>query len=57
MKDNVNLVWHGGDVSYADDSFLHAGCLFEFCYEKAFDNYMNAIEPWAATIPYMVAPG
>jgi hypothetical protein len=21
-KDEVKLIWHGGDISYADDSFL-----------------------------------
>jgi hypothetical protein len=57
MKDDVSLVWHGGDVSYADDSFLHPGCLFKFCYESSYNEYMNDIEGWASMIPYMVAPG
>lgn len=57
MKDEVDLVWHGGDAGYADDSFLHPGCLFKFCYEEAFNEYMNDIQPWASKVPYMVAPG
>lgn len=56
-KDSVSLVWHGGDVSYADDSFLHKGCVTEFCFEKTFDEYMDKAEPWASLLPYMVTPG
>lgn len=57
IMNDIDLVWHGGDVGYADDSFLHNGCYTQFCYEDAFDNYMNAIEPWASHLPYMVAVG
>ena len=57
IKDSVDLIWHGGDVGYADDSFLHKGCFFDFCYETAFDTYMNLVEPWASQVPYMVAVG
>lgn len=41
IKDANVLAWHGGDVGYADDSFLHAGCAVSFCYEKAYDQYMS----------------
>lgn len=57
IKSDVDLYWHGGDVSYADDSFLHKGCLFKFCYEETWDNFMNSIETFASNKPYMVAPG
>lgn len=53
----VDFVWHGGDISYADDSFLHPGCAVKFCYEQTWDTYMNNIEPWASRVPYMVAVG
>eukprot|EP01039_Chlorochromonas_danica_P007657 gene7657-8462_t len=56
-KDEVNLIWHAGDVSYADDSFLHAGCFTKFCYEDTFDSFMTKVEPWASQLPYMVTPG
>jgi acid phosphatase len=26
-KDELSFVWHGGDISYADDSFLHPVCI------------------------------
>lgn len=56
-KDSVDLIWHAGDVGYADDSFLHKGCMLEFCYEQAFDNYLNDAQEWASAKPYMVMPG
>ena len=56
-KESVDLIWHAGDVGYADDSFLHLGCMTEFCYEKAFDDYLNDAEEWASLRPYMVMPG
>jgi hypothetical protein len=57
VKEQVDLYWHGGDISYADDSFLHPGCAFKFCYEETWDKYMNLIQPFASYKPYMVAPG
>jgi hypothetical protein len=57
VDDGAKLVWHGGDISYADDAFLHKGCVSKFCYEEVWDNFMQSIEPWASTVPYMVTPG
>jgi hypothetical protein len=57
IKSQVDLYWHGGDISYADDSFLHPGCAFKFCYEETWDKYMGLIQPFASYKPYMVAPG
>jgi len=57
LSNEVDLIWHGGDVGYADDSFMHPGCLFKFCYETAFNEYMNDITTWSTRLPYMVAPG
>jgi hypothetical protein len=56
-KENVDLIWHAGDVSYADDSFLHPDCVFKFCYEETFDSYMELIKPWASKLPVMTTPG
>ncbi len=44
IKDSVQLILHGGDVGYADDSFLHMRCALKFCYEKAYNTYMNGWE-------------
>ena len=57
VKNTLDLVVHSGDVGYADDSFLHKGCVLSFCYEDAFDNYMNSVQDWASAVPYMVGPG
>jgi len=57
VKDKVELVWHAGDASYADDSFLHEGCVAKFCYEDTLDTYMKSVEPWTSKLPYMVTPG
>mmetsp|Transcript_11527 Transcript_11527/g.18813 ORF Transcript_11527/g.18813 Transcript_11527/m.18813 type:complete len:475 (+) Transcript_11527:44-1468(+) len=56
-KEAVELVWHGGDVSYADDAFTHKDCVMKFCYEDTYDAFMNAVEPVASAIPYMTVPG
>jgi hypothetical protein len=57
IKDDISLVWHGGDASYADDTFLHKGCALKFCYEDAQDTYLENTEVWASSIPYMLTPG
>ena len=36
-RGEIDLVWHGGDVGYADDSFVHKDCVFAFCYESVYD--------------------
>ena len=57
IKDEVSLYWQGGDVGYADDSFLHKGCYVTFCYEKKFDEYLNKIQSFTSKKPFMVAAG
>lgn len=53
----IDLVWHGGDIGYADDSFTHLKCVFKFCYEETYDSYMELTSKWASYMPYMVTPG
>ncbi len=53
----IDLILHSGDISYADDSFLHIGCRLKSCYESTWDIYMNLVEEWASKVPYMTAPG
>lgn len=57
IKDDISLVWHGGDASYADDSFLHKDCVLKFCYEDQQNEYLSRTEAWASSIPYMLTPG
>jgi hypothetical protein len=44
-----------GDVSYADDAFLHNP--LEFGYEKTFNQFMANISFASQIRPYMVLPG
>ena len=53
----LDLIIHSGDISYADDAFLHNGCRLKSCYESTWDNYMDIVEKWASKVPYMTAPG
>jgi hypothetical protein len=59
-KDNkeIDLVWHVGDVGYADDAVFHTvKTLVQFEYENAYNGYMNWIQNLTATMPYHVLPG
>ena len=56
-NERIDLILHSGDISYADDSFYHIGCIKNSCYESTYDSYMNTIEKWSSKIPYMTAPG
>eukprot|EP01060_Flectonema_neradi_P033330 TRINITY_DN5578_c0_g1_i1.p1 TRINITY_DN5578_c0_g1~~TRINITY_DN5578_c0_g1_i1.p1 ORF type:complete len:470 (+),score=101.07 TRINITY_DN5578_c0_g1_i1:66-1412(+) len=54
-NDEFDLVWHVGDIAYADDAFAHdvVGGLYEECY----NGYVNWMQNITSTIPYMVSPG
>jgi len=45
----------GGDISYADDYFLHDPT--GFGYESVYNSWMNWIQNMSSTKPYMVLPG
>ena len=53
----IDLIFHGGDVGYADDSFLHLGCIFRFCYEEKWNQFMDAMSSFTSRIPWMTTPG
>eukprot|EP01062_Namystynia_karyoxenos_P037883 TRINITY_DN27551_c0_g1_i2.p1 TRINITY_DN27551_c0_g1~~TRINITY_DN27551_c0_g1_i2.p1 ORF type:complete len:471 (+),score=150.90 TRINITY_DN27551_c0_g1_i2:176-1414(+) len=59
LKDRgeFDWVWHVGDISYADDAFGHKDCLVGFCYEKAYNGFMNWVQNISAVMPYMTLPG
>jgi len=46
-----------GDISYADDDFLHASCVGYFCYEAVYDKYMDWMQDVMESKPYMTVPG
>jgi len=55
LKDKFDMVWHLGDIAYADDAFGHA--LFGFSYETCYNGFMNWMQNLSATMPYMVSVG
>eukprot|EP01060_Flectonema_neradi_P040332 TRINITY_DN914_c0_g3_i1.p1 TRINITY_DN914_c0_g3~~TRINITY_DN914_c0_g3_i1.p1 ORF type:complete len:451 (+),score=104.87 TRINITY_DN914_c0_g3_i1:47-1399(+) len=52
---DIDMVWHLGDIAYADDAFAHdvVGGLYEDCY-NGFVNWMQNI---SSAVPYMVSVG
>jgi len=55
LKDELDMVFIVGDISYADDSYSHS--LLGFSYEKAYNGYLNWMQNLTATMPVMVMPG
>lgn len=55
LKDDIDLVWHLGDIGYADDAFAHHP--FSFVYEDVYNGFMNWMQNVSATVPYMVSVG
>lgn len=52
------MVWHVGDVGYADDAVFHSiKTALQFEYEGAYNGYMNWMQNITATMPYHVLPG
>lgn len=52
---SLDWIWHVGDISYADDGFLHDPLVDN--YDATWDSFMTAIEPYAGGMAYMVLPG
>lgn len=44
-NNSIHLIVHSGDISYADED------------EAIYDDYFRMIQPFAAYVPYMTAPG
>ena len=54
-KAEYDMVWHLGDLGYADDGF--ASSPISFAYEHIYDGWMNWMQTITSTKPYMVSPG
>eukprot|EP01060_Flectonema_neradi_P040331 TRINITY_DN914_c0_g2_i1.p1 TRINITY_DN914_c0_g2~~TRINITY_DN914_c0_g2_i1.p1 ORF type:complete len:455 (+),score=120.35 TRINITY_DN914_c0_g2_i1:59-1423(+) len=52
---DIDMVWHLGDIAYADDAFAHdvVGGLYEDCY----NGYVNWMQNISSAVPYMVSVG
>lgn len=55
LRHKIDMIWHLGDIGYADDAFSHG--LFTFLYEECYNGFMNWIQNLSAVMPYMVSPG
>lgn len=56
---DFDMTVHVGDIAYADNAFLHVTdkCATEFCYEAVYDAWMDDMENFTDTKPYMVLVG
>ena len=55
LQSDLSLMFHIGDIAYADNDLIHN--LVSFEYENIWNDYMVAIENFTAEVPYMVLPG
>ncbi|OWY98127.1 Iron/zinc purple acid phosphatase [Phytophthora megakarya] len=55
--DNVDFIYHLGDIGYADDDYLMPGQALGFFYEKTYNKWMNSLMPVMSSVPYMVLVG
>ncbi|KAG7375911.1 hypothetical protein PHYPSEUDO_014891, partial [Phytophthora pseudosyringae] len=53
----VDFVYHIGDISYADNSFLTAKNVFGFYYEQVYNKFMNSMTNVMRQMAYMVLVG
>lgn len=57
-KNEVDMVFHVGDVGYADDAVFHSiETAVQFLYEDAYNDYMDWMQNITSTLPYHVTPG
>ncbi|KAH7489114.1 hypothetical protein PRIC1_010634 [Phytophthora ramorum] len=54
---DVDMIYHLGDISYADDDFLKGNQAAGFFYEEVYNKWMNSLMPVMSGIPYMVLVG
>ncbi|KAF4034699.1 Iron/zinc purple acid phosphatase-like protein C [Phytophthora infestans] len=56
-SNDIDLVYHIGDIAYADDDYLVASQVSGFFYEEVYNKWMNSLAPVMSVIPYMVVVG
>ncbi|KAE8878346.1 hypothetical protein PF008_g27732 [Phytophthora fragariae] len=57
LVDEVDFVYHLGDISYADNAFLTAKNVFGFYYEQVYNKFMNSMTNVMRQMAYMVLVG
>ncbi|KAG2525898.1 hypothetical protein BBO99_00004224 [Phytophthora kernoviae] len=53
-SNDVDLIYHLGDISYADDDYLAISQATGFFYEEVYNKWMNSLAPVMSVIPYMI---
>ncbi|RLN56555.1 hypothetical protein BBJ29_002201 [Phytophthora kernoviae] len=56
-SNDVDLIYHLGDISYADDDYLAISQATGFFYEEVYNKWMNSLAPVMSVILYMVLVG
>ncbi|CAI5735620.1 unnamed protein product [Hyaloperonospora brassicae] len=54
---NIDLVYHLGDIAYADNAYLTLNQTAGFFYEEVYNKWMNSLMPLMSRVPYMVIVG
>ncbi|GLD98247.1 hypothetical protein PINS_up006944 [Pythium insidiosum] len=57
IADRLALIYHVGDIAYADNDFLLVGKTLGFFYEEIYNKWMNAMATVMSKVPYMVTVG
>ncbi|KAF1790064.1 Metallo-dependent phosphatase-like [Phytophthora cactorum] len=57
IADEVDFIYHVGDVAYADNAFLTAKNVFGFYYEQVYNKFMNSMTNTMRQVAYMVVVG
>ncbi|KAG7399180.1 hypothetical protein PHYBOEH_009538 [Phytophthora boehmeriae] len=57
LVDEVDFIYHLGDVAYADNAFLTAKRVFGFYYEQVYNKFMNSMTNVMRQMAYMVLVG
>ncbi|OQR96001.1 iron/zinc purple acid phosphatase-like protein [Achlya hypogyna] len=60
LAERLDFIWHVGDISYADNAFHDLDKdvnALGFVYEKAYNAWMDSLEPTMHHVPYMTTVG
>ncbi|GAB9469141.1 Acid phosphatase [Globisporangium polare] len=57
LSQQVDFVYHIGDISYADNDFLSLSSFAGFFYEETYNHWLNSLASLMRSVPYMVLVG
>lgn len=56
-SNDIDLVYHVGDIAYANNDYLTLNQAAGFFYEEVYNKWMNSLMPLMGCVPYMVLVG